>query len=92
MLLRDAQEQARVLYVARRDSAGNDVDLLQAHITEIISILKMLQSTNRTTWSKALSQKTRDVGLMLLVALELANEMDIDSLEALESLLYKESP
>lgn len=92
MLLRDAQEQARVLYVARRASGGNAEDLLQTHIAEIISTLKTLQSTKRTTWPQTPSQKARDVGLMLLAALELANEMEIDSLQALESLLYKESP
>lgn len=88
MLLRDAQEQARVVYAARQASAKNDEDLLQAHITEIISTLKTLQNTKPTTWP----QNAKDVGLILLVALELANEMEIDSLQALESLLYKESP
>jgi hypothetical protein len=61
-------------------------------MTEIISLLKTLQSTKRTTWSQAPSQQARDVGLMLLVGLELANEMEIDSVGALKSLLYKESP
>ena len=91
MLLRDAQEEARILYIARRDSAKHSQDLLLAHMAEATTTLKTLQRTGRTKWEQAPAQRSRAVGLMLLVTLGLANEMEVDSLEAFRSLLLEES-
>ena len=92
MLLRDAQEESRVLYVARRDSAKDAENLLLSHMTEVIAILKTLQDTKRTNWDQTPTPQKRIVGLLLMVALGLANEMEIDSLQALKSVLLEESP
>ncbi len=91
MLLRDAQEEARVVYVARRDYASGPEDLLLSHITEAADIFNLLKDAKRTTWEQVSIPKTRIVGLLLMVALGLANELDVDSLCALKSVFLEES-
>ena len=92
MSLRDAQEEARIVYTAQRDYAKEGEDLLLLHMTEATIILKSLKNIERTTWDQTSTPKARIIGLLLMVALGLANEMEVDSLEALKSLLYEESP
>ena len=92
MLLRDAQEETRVVYTARRDLTKGRSDLLLSHISEVIDILKLLKDAKKTTWAQLSTSKERTVGLLLLVALGVANETQVDSLEALKSILLEESP
>ena len=92
MLLRDAQEETRVLYAARRNSRKNSDDLLPAHMAEVSSILRTLESAKGQECGQTSEQKQRTVGLILLVGLGLANEAHVDSLEALKSVLLQESP
>ena len=92
MLLRDAQEEARILYTARRDSAQDGEDTLLSHMAEATAILKSLQHTERAKREQTPAQKARAVGLILLVGFGLANELEVDSLEALKSVLLEESP
>ncbi len=92
MLLRDAQEETRVLYAALRDSAGHGGDPLVSHVAEAVATLEMLRGTERGDWGKTSTDWERAVGLMLLVALGLANELEVDSLQALRSVLLEESP
>jgi hypothetical protein len=92
MLLRDAQGETRVVYTARRDLSRNRSDLLLSHISEVIDILKLLKEAKKSAWSQVSTSKERTVGLLLLVALGVANETQVDSLEALNSVLLEESP
>jgi hypothetical protein len=92
MLLRDAQEEARVLYAALRDSVGDGGDPLVSHVAEGAATLERLRDTERGTWGQTPKDRERAVGLMLLVALGLANELEVDSLGALRSVLLEESP
>lgn len=92
MLLRSAQEEARILYAARRDATSGGGDALADHVAEAAKILEFLQRTERTNWGRALPDRTRAVGLILLVVLGLAGEFEVDSLAALESEFLKESP
>ena len=92
MLLRGAQEEARVLYAALHDSAGDDGDPLVSHVAEAATTLETLRGTGRGEWGKTPADRNRLVGLMLLVALGLANELEVDSLAALRSVLLEESP
>lgn len=72
MLLRNAQEEARVLYAARRDSISGGGDALAAHVAEAAKTFELLQRTERANWGRALPDRTRAVGLILLVVLGLA--------------------
>ncbi len=92
MLLRDAQEETRVVYTARRDLSRDRSDLLLTHISEVIDILKLLREAKQPTWAQLSTSKERTVGLLLLIALGVANETQVDSLEALKSVLLEESP
>jgi hypothetical protein len=92
MMLRDAQEETRVVYAARKDLQGNRIDLLLSHISEAINILKSLQEAKPSGWAHVFSSNERSVGLLLLVALGVANETKVDSLQALKSVLLEESP
>jgi len=92
MLLRDAQEETRVVYTARRDLSRDRSDLLLSHISEVIDILKLLREAKKPTWDQVSTSKERTVGLLLLVALGVANETQVDSLAALKSVLLEESP
>lgn len=92
MLLRDAQEETRVVYTARRDFSRDRSDLLLSHISEVIDILKLLREAKKPTWARVSTSKKRTIGLLLLVALGVANETEVDSLEALKSVLLEESP
>ncbi len=92
MLLRDAQEETRVVYAARKDLQGNRSGLLLAHISEAIDILKSLQEAKSSGWDHVFSSNERTVGLLLFVAFGVANETKVDSLQALKSVLLEESP
>ena len=92
MLLRDAQEEARVVYTARRDLAEGGRDLILSHVSEVIEILQPLKEAEKSTWTHLPASKKRTVGLLLLVAMGLANQTQVDSLEALKSILLEESP
>ena len=91
MLLRDAQEEARVVYAARRGSGEAADEPLEPHLGEATMFLDTLRRTERSQWNE-LGEPGRAVGLLLLVALGLASELEIDSLEALRSVLLAESP
>jgi hypothetical protein len=92
MLLRDAQEEARVLYTALRDSAETGEDPLLSHVAEAASTLETLRGMERGNWKDLPAEQERAVGLMLLLALGLANEVEVDSLRALKAVMLKESP
>ena len=92
MLLREAQEEARIVYTARRDSATEERDALLSHICELTTVLKKLQITGPSGLVMDSRHQVRLVGLMLLAGLGLANEMNVDSLKAFKSLLLEESP
>ena len=91
MLVRDAQEEARVVYAARRGSGTDLGEPLQVHLAEATGFLDRLRRTERSQWCE-LGEPERAVGVLLLVALGLANELEVDSLEALKSVLPAESP
>ncbi len=86
MLVRDAQEEARILYAALRDSAGDGGDPLVSHLAEAAETLATLRGTERGNLGQTPTDRERAVGLMLLVALGLANELEVDSLQALRSV------
>ena len=92
MLLRDAQEEVRIVYTARRDHAKSGEILLMTHITEATAILQSLKDMKQTDWNQMTTSKTRGVGLLLMVALGIANKIEIDSLQALKAVLLEESP
>jgi hypothetical protein len=92
MLLRDAQEEARIVYIARQNRTKGRNDVFLSHITEVTDILESLRNTKQSDWHETDIPSARIVGLLLMVALELANKLKIDSLEALESLFLEESP
>ncbi len=92
MSLRDAQEEARVLYAALRDSTGDGGDPWVSHVAEAAATLETLRATERGNWGQTPTDRERSVGLVLLVALGLANELEVDSLQALRSVLLEESP
>ena len=92
MLLRDAQEEARIVYTARRYSAKGGEDLLLLQMAEAADIIKELRDMKMTDWEHTHTSKTRIVGLLLLIAFGLANKMKVDSLEAFKSVLLEESP
>ncbi len=92
MLVRNAQEEARILYAALRDSAGDEGDPLVSHVAEAAVTIETLRGTERGNWGQTPMDRERAVGLMLLVALGLANELEVDSLQALRSVLLEESP
>ncbi len=92
MLLRDAQEETRVVYTARRGLSRGISNLLLSHISEVIDILESLKEAKKSAWAQVSTSKERTVGLLLLVALGVANETEVDSFEALKSVLLEESP
>jgi thymidine phosphorylase len=92
MLLRDAQEETRVVYAARQTLSKDSGDVLLNHISEAIEILESLKTAEKSSWPQMLTSKKRAVGLLLLIALGIANETEVDSFEALKSLLLEESP
>ena len=61
-------------------------------MAEAVATLETLRGTERENWGKTPTDRERAVGLMLLVALGLANELEVDSLQALRSVLLGESP
>ena len=75
MLLRDAQEQVRILYAARHNSQKKGVDVFLLHLNAAKVIIdKLKQSKNR---NQALTNPDRDAGLLLISALALMNELQI---------------
>ena len=61
-------------------------------MAEAAATLETLRGTERGSWGQTPTDRERAVGLMLLVALGLANELEVDSLGALRSVLLEESP
>ena len=92
MLLRDAQEQVRILYAARKHSAKDSTGMLSSNLDEAVSFLDKLQSTRKFDLKQTPDQKARAIGILLLITLGLANEWEVDSLEALKSVLLEECP
>jgi hypothetical protein len=92
MLIRDAQEESRIVYNARRNLPREGSELLLSHISEAVDLLRSLQEAEKSAWDQVSSSKERTVGLLLLVALGVANETKVDSLVALKSVLLEESP
>jgi len=92
MLLRDAQEQARVIYNARQNFPDKNENLLRMHLSEVISVLEKIRMSDVLKEKVIVENLNRAVGLMLLVSLELANQLEVDSLDALKSVLLEESP
>ena len=92
MLLRDAQEQARILYAAKRDSASTSENAFRAHLFEANDAIKAFQEQGKPVCEAHGMNPSRAVGVLLLVALETANELNIDALAAFTDLLHTESP
>jgi len=92
MLFRDVQEDARILYLARKNSQVGEGDLLLKHLTELSHLIQWAQNAEQKQWKNKSQNPKRLVGLMLLVALELANKMELDSLESIKEVLLDESP
>jgi len=92
MLLRDAQEQVRVLNAARRNSAGGQANALGSQVAEVSATLQQLAHKSPSDWKNMIRNKDKAVGLMLLVVLGVANELEVDGLEALRATLVEESP
>ena len=92
MLLRDAQEQARILYVAKRDSGPALEDAFTAHLREANEAIKALQEQGKPICEALGVNPSRAVGVLLLVALETANALNVDALAALTDVLHTESP
>ena len=92
MLLRDAQEQVRVLYAARRDSASSSEDAFTTHLLEANDAIDGLQDLRKRTYEGHGVNPGRVVGVLLLVALETANKLNIDALAAFTDVLHTESP
>ncbi len=63
-----------------------------SHVAEAAATLETLRGTERGNWGQMPMDRERAVGLMLLVALGLATELEVDSLQALRSVLLEESP
>jgi hypothetical protein len=61
------------------------------HIAESASYLKVMSGVSDGDGSRSITNPERTVGIMLLVAFGLANEFEIDSLDALRSVLLEES-
>ena len=91
MLLRDAQEQTRILYAAQRNSRRGGGDPVTRHASEAAAILETLVS-EPTNWKQSIADPTRSVALLTVGALGVANELKVDSLKALESFLVEKSP
>jgi hypothetical protein len=92
MLLRDAQEEARILFAALRNAGKGEDDLLTSHVAEAAGLLDVLKGTEPGLWCDVSAARTRTVGLVLLVGLALANALKVDSTEALKEVLLEESP
>ena len=92
MLLRDAQEEARILYSALRDSTTEGNGALESHLKEALATAEKLVDAERIRWSTAVEDPSKIIGLFLLVSLGLANEFGIDSVEALRRMLLEKSP
>ena len=92
MLLRDAQEEARIVHAAMRGAVANDGDPQVSHVAEAAALLEILKGTDRSRWTDVIEDRTKAVGLILLTGLGLANEFEVDGSEALKSVLLEESP
>lgn len=86
MLLRDAQEEVRVVYAARASASGNDP--LGYHLDEVLSALVMVRSNPPLSTI----DPERMVGIMLTLSFAIANRFSIDSLTAFQNTINKESP
>lgn len=74
MLLREAQEQVRVLYTARGDSASGSEDAFKTHLLEANGAIDGYQDPRQQNREGHGVNAERVVGVLLLVALEIANE------------------
>lgn len=92
MLLRDVQEEVRVRYAAIRDSAEDAGDPLVLHVAGAAAILEKLRATERGNWGRTTADRENAVGLVLPAVLGLANELEVDSLQALRSVSLGASP
>ncbi len=92
MLLREAQEQVRVLNAAIRNSTGGRADRLAAQVSEAGDTLRRLADRDPSEWTDLVANKDKTVGLMLIVVLGVANELGVDALEAMQATLIEESP
>jgi len=92
MLLRDAREEARILFAALGNAGKDEGDLLTSHVAEAARLLDMLKGTVPDLWGDVSEARTRTVGLVLLVGVALANALKLDSTEALKGVLLEESP
>ncbi len=92
MLLRDAQEEVRVLGTALRDSAATERDPLCSQVATASALLRSLKAEDRADWGETVEDRAKAVGILMLVALGLANEFAVDSAEALKASLLEASP
>lgn len=92
MLLRDAQEQVRILYAAKRNAVRGQGDLLSAHVREATTTLGVIQPDRGEEWKGRVADPDRFAGLLLLVAFAISNELKVDAHAAFENVLREECP
>lgn len=92
MLLRDAQEEVRVLCLALRNSARIEGEPLQVLAGELANTFHQLSQRKPSDWKDLIGNRDRTVGLMLLAALGAANELEVDSRDALKTVMYAAFP
>ena len=90
MLLRDAQEETRVLLVALRNAGEKDPMAVQ--VIEAYDMLAALKGTELDGWSDSIENGRRAVGVILMMGMALANKLEIDSAEAFKFVLLEKSP
>ncbi len=91
MLIHDAQEQVRLLYAALGNRSQGAASTPERHLTEAQEVLKQL--TSRSGRAEPTSESNRrSVGILLLAAFGIASHLEVDSLDALKSVLLEESP
>lgn len=62
MLLRDSQEEVRVIFAALRNASSDGVDPLVAQLSEVAMLLNQLKEADRHDRAGVLLDKERTVG------------------------------
>lgn len=94
MLLRDAQDQARVAFAAQRNR-GQLRDPEQAAILNAARALHPLSQRSSGEWDRLgykADQSEAIVGTLLIAAMALANQLGVDSDMAMRNALLHASP
>jgi hypothetical protein len=71
---------------------GGQPNPLASRVAEVSANLRQLAQRDPSEWKSVIGNKDRAFGLMLPVALGVANEVEVDGLQALQATLVEESP